>query len=219
MNYDLHSLLQLPLFLGMGRSELADIEQEVSISGTHAKRGTVLASENQPCNVLMLVGKGTVSVSTKSDDHSYEIDEILDAPLLIQPEYIFGIRQRYTATFRAHTFCEVIRIEKPMVLRLMELSMTFRLNMINVMATQSQRFAGRLWHQMHEDVEKRIIRFIKDRCVYPAGHKLLRTKMTVLARELGCSRLEVSEALHRLEEKQLLIVRRTIIEIPMLQLL
>ena len=25
MNYDLHTLLQLPLFLGMGRSELADI--------------------------------------------------------------------------------------------------------------------------------------------------------------------------------------------------
>ena len=31
MGYDLQSLLQLPLFLGMGRSELADIEQDVQI--------------------------------------------------------------------------------------------------------------------------------------------------------------------------------------------
>ena len=219
MGYDLQSLLQLPLFLGMGRSELADIEQDVQIGDTHAKRGTILASENEACTALVLVARGTVLASTRSDDHSYQIDETLQAPLLIQPEHIFGIKQRYTSTFSAQTYCEVIRIEKPMVLRLMELSMTFRLNLMNIIATQSQRNSRRVWHQMSEDIEKRIIRFIKDRCIYPAGQKQLRTKMTVLARELGCSRLEISEALHRLEGKQLLIVRRTIIEIPMLQLL
>ena len=219
MNYDFHSLLQLPLFLGMGRSELADIEQDVQIGDTHARRGTILASENEACTALVLVARGTVMASTRSDDHSYQIDETLQAPLLIQPEHIFGIKQRYTSTFYAQTYCEVIRLEKPMVLRLMELSMTFRLNLMNIIATQSQRNSRRVWHQMSEDIEKRIIRFIKDRCIYPAGQKQLRTKMTVLARELGCSRLEVSEALHRLEGKQLLIVRRTIIEIPMLQLL
>ena len=219
MGYDLQSLLQLPLFLGMGRSELADIEQDVQIGDTHAKRGTILASENEACTALVLVARGTVMASTRSDDHSYQIDETLQAPLLIQPEHIFGIKQRYTSTFYAQTYCEVIRIEKPTVLKLMELSMTFRLNLMNIIATQSQRSSRRLWHQMSEDIEKRIIRFIKDRCIYPAGQKQLRTKMTVLARELGCSRLEVSEALHRLEGKQLLIVRRTIIEIPMLQLL
>lgn len=219
MGYDLQSLLQLPLFLGMGRSELADIEQDVQIGDTHARRGTILASENEACTALVLVARGTVMSSTRSDDHSYQIDETLQAPLLIQPEHIFGIKQRYTSTFCAQTYCEVIRIEKPTVLKLMELSMTFRLNLMNIIATQSQRSSRRLWHQMSEDIEKRIIRFIKDRCIYPAGQKQLRTKMTVLARDLGCSRLEVSEALHRLEEKQLLIVRRTIIEIPMLQLL
>ena len=81
--------------------------------------------------------------------------------------------------------------------------MTFRLNLMNIIATQSQRYSRRLWHQMNENIEKRIVRFVKDRCIYPAGQKQLRTKMTVLARELGCSRLEISEALHRLEEKQL----------------
>jgi CRP-like cAMP-binding protein len=219
MNYDLQSLLQLPLFLGMGRGELADIEQMIPISGAHIKRGAILASENEACTALVLVAKGTVIASTRSDDHSYEIDEILQAPLLIQPEHIFGIKQRYTATFKANTYCEVIRIDKPMVLKLMEHSMTFRLNLMNIIATLSQRNSRRLWHQMSEDIEKRIVRFVKDRCIYPAGQKQLRTKMTVLARELGCSRLEISEALHRLEEKQLLIVKRTIVEIPMLQLL
>ena len=219
MGYDLQSLLQLPLFLGMGRSELADIEQDVQIGDTHARRGTILASENEACTALVLVARGTVMSSTRSDDHSYQIDETLQAPLLIQPEHIFGIKQRYTSTFYAQTYCEVIRIEKQMVLKLMEMSMTFRLNLMNIIATQSQRYSRRLWHQMSENIEKRIIRFVKDRCIYPAGQKQLRTKMTVLARELGCSRLEISEALHRLEEKQLLIVKRTIIEIPMLQLL
>ena len=85
MNYDFHSLLQLPLFLGMGRSELADIEQEVSIGSAHSRRGAILASENEACTALVLVAKGTVLASTRSDDHSYEIVETLQAPLLIQP--------------------------------------------------------------------------------------------------------------------------------------
>lgn len=219
MNYDHQLLLQLPLFLGMGHSELADICSQGPVTGMHMKRGTILVSENQACTALIQVVRGTVVASTRSDDNSYEMEEVLQAPLLIQPEYIFGISQRYTATFRAQTYCEVIRIEKPMVLRLMEKSMAFRLNLMNIVATQSQRYSRRLWHQMYEDIEKRIVRFIKDRCVYPAGQKILRTKMTVLAREIGCSRLEVSEALHRMEEKELLIVKRTIIDIPMLQLL
>ena len=152
MGYDLQSLLQLPLFLGMGRSELADIEQDVQIGDTHAKRGTILASENEACTALVLVARGTVMASTRSDDHSYQIDETLQAPLLIQPEHIFGITQRYTSTFSAQTYCEVIRIEKAMVLRLMELSMTFRLNLMNIIAMQSQRNSRRLWHQMSEDI-------------------------------------------------------------------
>ena len=63
MGYDLQSLLQLPLFLGMGRSELADIEQDVQIGDTHAKRGTILASENEACTALVLVARGTVMAS------------------------------------------------------------------------------------------------------------------------------------------------------------
>lgn len=43
--------------------------------------------------------------------------------------------------------------------------------------------------------------------------------MNVMAKELGCSRLEVSEALHRLEDRQLIVMRRSYIEIPTLQLL
>ena len=96
MNYDIQSLLQLPLFLGMGRSELADIEQEFPIGDAHTKRGTILASENEACTALVLVARGTVTLSSRSDDRSYEIIETLQAPLLIQPEHIFGIKQRYT---------------------------------------------------------------------------------------------------------------------------
>ena len=98
---------------GMAAEAEADIEQDVQIGDTHAKRGTILASENEACTALVLVARGTVMASTRSDDHSYQIDETLQAPLLIQPEHIFGIKQRYTSTFCAQTYCEVIRIEKP----------------------------------------------------------------------------------------------------------
>ena len=119
--------------------------------------------------------------------------------------------------YQTRTHCDVIRIEKKMVMKLMEISMTFRLNYLNVITTMTQKLHGNIWHPMPESIEKRIIRFVKDRSHYPAGSKSLRIKMNVMAKELGCSRLEVSEALHRLQDRKLIVMGRSCIRIPTLQ--
>ena len=217
--YSFTELLQLPLFLGMGRGEMDDIQENVRLVSSHAKKGQMIVTADQSCDSLIIVVKGEVTCITRSDDNSYSMEEHLQAPLLIQPEHIFGIRQRYTMSYRAYSHCDVIRIGKQMVLKLMEISMTFRLNYLNAVTTNSQKLHAGLWHPMPDEIDRRVIRFIKDHTHYPAGRKSLRIKMNVMAKELGCSRLEVSEALHRLEDRQLIVMRRSYIEIPTLQLL
>ena len=61
--------------------------------------------------------------------------------------------------------------------------------------------------------------FIRRHVYYPAGKKILYIKMTQLAKELGYSRLEISNALNALSDAERIILKRGIIEIPALQLL
>lgn len=217
MKYTTNDLLALPLFLGMNRDELESVSGIVNISDAPVKKGKVVVEAGKECKDLHIMIAGRLAFKTCSDDNSYSVVEKLDAPLLIQPECIFGLTQRYTSTVTTLSACRMMVIDKMKVVKLMELSSTFRINYLNIVTTQSQKYRRQIWHQWSQPIEKRVVRFFKNHCVYPAGEKRIYIQMNVLARELGCSRLEVSQALHQLEEKELIIMRRAIIDIPMMQ--
>lgn len=214
---DVKELMNLPLFLGMNKDELENVREDKGIQRKPVKRGMVIAGNDESCRELIIVVKGRLACTTHSDDYSYEMVEHVTTPAVIQPERLFGLYPRYSATFTALTPCEVMVIDKMAVLRLTEMSMTFRLNMLNLVATQCQRQIRKQWHQWPEEIEQRVVRFVKDRVLYPAGYKSLSIHMDILGRELGCSRLEISEALHSLEDKELIIIRRGKFEIPMME--
>lgn len=212
-------LLELPLFLGMSEAELSSYREEGLFSVGTLTRGTEIACRGDKVESLLVLTDGTVRCSTVADDGSYRMDELLHAPLLLQPECLFGMRQRYTTTYVATTACNIVAIRKMDVVTMMNRSIVFRINFLNAITTTAQRINAQTWHQQSADIPQRIIRFIKDRTQYPAGHKRLYINMVDLARELGCSRLEVSEALHLLEDRELIIMHRSSIEIPMMQML
>lgn len=216
---DVKELLSLPLFLGMNRDELDLVQENFAIVKGHVKRNTTIVADGDVCRGLTIVTEGMVECTTRSDDNSYVMEERLAAPLVIQPERVFGLHQRHSSTFRTLTRCKIMTIDKPMVIKLSEMSLTFRINLLNMVTTQAQRLVRQHWHQQSEKIEQRIIRFIKDHSIHPAGVKVLHIHMMVFARELGCSRLEISEALHCLQDKSLIKIRRGGVEVPMLQLL
>lgn len=219
MKFKTNDLLALPLFLGMNRGELESVGEIINISETLVKKGKTIVKAGKECKALYIIVEGRLTYETWSDDRSYSVQEKLDAPLLIQPERIFGLTQRFTSTATALTVCKMIVIDKMMVVKLMDISNTFRINFVNIVTTQSQRLQRQLWHQWPQTIEQRVVRFIKEHCAYPAGEKRINIQMNTLARELGCSRLEVSQALHSLEDKELVIMRRAFVEVPMMQLL
>lgn len=217
MKFKTNDLLALPLFLGMNRNELESVGEIANISETLVKKGKTLVEAGKECKTLHLIVGGRLAFETWSDDHSYSVVEKLDAPLLIQAECIFGLTQRYFSTVKTITACRMLVMDKMTVVRLMNISETFRINFLNIVTTQSQKLRRQLWHQWSDDIEQRVVRFIKEHCMHPAGEKRINIQMNILARELGCSRLEVSQALHSLEDKELIIMRRAFIEVPMMQ--
>lgn len=210
-------LLQFPLFLGMSRDNLARVVGHTKFGFMKCRAGEVIVKADTPCGQLHFLLSGTLKVEISSDDHAYTVVEQLSAPFILQPEAIFGYHQRFTHTFTAMTESSLIILDKDEVLRLSEEFLVFRLNLLNIFATQAQKLLRQPWRRFPETLTERIIRFLAQHCIYPAGPKTFYILMTRLAEEVGDSRLDVSRALNKMQLDGLVKLHRGRIEVPQME--
>jgi len=220
MNYELRlydHLLQFALFQGMSQGELLQLAGNTRLGFQKASAGHRIVRDGDPCRLLYFLIKGQVTVETSSDDYSYRLTEWLSAPWLVQPEALFGMTTRHTQTVVAQTEAHFITIDKDEMLRLLDDFLIIRLNLLNLLATQSQRRARTVWHRAPQTLEERISHFFTEHATYPAGRKELHILMEQLAVEVSDTRLNVSRTLNSMQQRGLIELHRGRIVIPMLE--
>jgi CRP-like cAMP-binding protein len=220
MNYELKlydQLLQFSLFQGMSRGDLMEVAGHTKFDFVKMPPGKRIIAEGDVCSHLFFLINGTILAETTSDDHVYRVHETLSAPCMLQPERLFGVWQRYTTTFKTETDCNFLVIDKQEVVLLLETQLVFRLNMLNLMATKSQRSERYPWRPAPKSLRERIVRFFIQHSLYPAGPKTFHILMKRLAEEVNDSRLDVSGVLNEMQQEGLIVLYRGRIEIPMLE--
>lgn len=210
-------LLLFPLFQGMSRDDLELVAGHTRFGFSKMNQGSTIVTEGDDCRQLLFLINGTLRVETMADDRSYMVVEQLEAPVILQPEVIFGYTQRYTHTYIAKTDVNLITVGKDEVLRLSEDFLVFRLNLLNMFATQTQKSSRLLWQHVPVTLEDRIVRFFAHHCIYPAGPKMFHVLMNRLAEELNDSRLDVSRALNALQRDGKIVLHRGRVEIPQME--
>ena len=210
-------LRQLPLFLGMNQEDIALVAGSTKFDFTTLEADEDIVKEGEPCDRLWFLLNGKVMTTACADDHSYKITEYIDAPNVLQPEHIFGLHQYYTRSFKTVTACNMMSISRNEVVKLTSEQDIFRINVLNMMAYQSQKLQRQLWHKKPSSLEQRIINFITDRCMYPAGRKVISIAMSCLAKELNDTRLNISKALNHFQQLGLIKLNRKLIEIDHLE--
>ncbi len=211
------SLLALPLFLGMSRSDLQEVAGKTVFDFKKYKDGTLIVHNGDSCQHLYFLLNGEICVITESDDYCYRIEEDIIAPEIFQPEQIFGLNQRFTRTYIAKSNCSIMCISKKDVMKLSDDFEIFRLNLLNLISTQTQKSNRRVLRVPPKNLCERITRFFESHCLRPAGEKTFYIKMTRIAEELNDSRLDISRALNLMEEQKLLQLYRGRIHIPALE--
>lgn len=201
----------------MSQSELLQLAGNTRFGFMKLPAGRLILREDEDCRQLFFLISGQISIESRSNDHAYLMSEWLSAPWLIQPERLFGAAPRHTQTVRTHTEVHLITLSKDEVLRLLDDFLIFRLNLLNLLSTQSQRLSRYPWRRMPLTLEERITRFLTDHAVYPAGRKELHILMSQLADEMGETRLNVSRTLNDLQRRGLVELHRGRIVVPMLE--
>lgn len=212
-------LLQFPLFQGMSRDDLSLVAGHTKFGFEKMPTRHVVIEEGGKADSLWFLLSGTIQIETQSADRTYRLTEQAEAPLMLQPESIFGYRQQFTHTYTTITDCNFLQLNKDEVMRLSESFLVFRLNLLNIFATQTQKQLAQPWRPCPHSLRQRVVRFMVDHSVLPNGPKTFYILMTQLAAEVGDSRLDVSRVLNQLQADGLLSLHRGRIDIPRLELL
>lgn len=201
-------LLQFPLFQGMSRDDLEIVAGHTRFGFTKMPAGKLVIKNGSACQQMFFLINGSVKIQSYAHDNGYSVEETVSAPFLLQLESVFGYYQCYTHDFTTTTDVNFLLLDKEEVVRLSEDFLVFRLNLMNLVATQTQKQLLQLWRRVPASLHERICRFFIQRCVYPAGSKVFNILMERLAEELNDSRLNVSKALNQMQRDGLIELHR-----------
>lgn len=210
-------LLQFTLFQGMSHADLMEVVTHTKIGFHKFPKGKCIVKAGDPCTQLVFLINGMVQAEQVADNRAYRVTERLQAPFLPEPERLFGIHQQYASTYTTLTDVNLITIDKQEVMLLLETQLVFRLNMLNMMATDNHRLQHHPWRPCPKTLRERLTHFFFAHCHYPAGSKTFYILMKQLADLLNDSRLDISQALNDMQTDGLLTLHRGRIEIPMLE--
>lgn len=198
----------------MSKTELTQIVGSVKIDFGHLQEGKTIIRQDQQCEGLCFLMQGKMLMQTESNDHSFVVSEAIEAPNVLQPEALFGLKTHYTHNFVAAADTSYIVIPKLSITQIMLNNEIFRLNLLNIISTKAQRYRHQLWRLEEGDLEHKITNFIFRHIEYPGGPKTLSIKMDDLALQLDESRLKVSHVLNQMNDKGLIRLSRKEIFIP-----
>lgn len=208
------TLLQLPLFQGLCHEDFTNILEKVKLHFTKHKAGEMIVKSGTPCDKLIFLLKGEISLQTTSKDGFLTFIEHIEAPCVIEPYALLGMNPSYVSSYVARTEAHTISISKSFVLSNLLKYDIFRLNYMNIISNRAQNMHARLWEKAPVDIEDKIIRFILIHTEKPMGEKIMKIKMDDFARCVDDTRLNVSKVLNTLQEQELLVLHRKEIVIP-----
>ncbi len=209
------TLNALPLFVGMNAEDLVAIIHHENITVDALEANEVFVLQGESCAKLAILMRGKMLVSTATADGQMCCEEEIAAPVLLEPDILYGIQRSWSSTIKAMEDCYLLLVEKNSVTRLMGRSEIFRLNYLNTLSSLSARRRQRLWAAPMMNPQRRLLQFLVAHTMYHLqGAKRFTAPMRYLGDCLGMSRKQVGLLLAELSEEGVLSYGRSEIIIP-----
>ncbi|MCQ2292621.1 MAG: Crp/Fnr family transcriptional regulator [Bacteroidaceae bacterium] len=213
-----HRLIALPLFQGLTREDALTMAGRARFDFRRPRHGALLAREGEECRALIFVIQGQIRMQERAADGSFTLEEYVNAPIVLQPERLFGRRNRYSKDIYAEgDDVQLLVVSKQDVRDILFSYTAFHLNYLNCVCSCQQLLLQRLWMPEPKNLRQRFIAFLRQHADQMRGHKRLIVGMNELAAHLLTTRLNVSRLLHELEDEGLIALQRGVIDIPAAQ--
>ena len=203
-----NTLLQLPLFQGMSRTELSEVVEKVKLHFLRIEAKKKIFSQGESCNKLVFLLSGELTSETHAPCGTFSLIETFDKPQMIEPHSLFGKRPSYKATYTAKSDVSLLTIDKQYIYGVLDKYEVFRMNLLNLLSNKAEQFHAHIWSISPQPLEGRLAHFVRSLCTTPHGPKTLRIRMDDLATLLDDTRLNISRVLNKWQQSGIIEMRR-----------
>ena len=202
----------LPLFQGISKEELLRMLERAKFNFVTAEPGEILFESTTAATQLVYILSGTVT-ATRIYPEGLQVVETFDAPMLFQPECLFGPNPTWRHTLVATTDVQMLLISKQDTLNHLMDFLTFRLALLNYLCGATDKEQAFLMQRVETTLTGKLINYLSRRVTTMSGKKIFKVSMKSLAMRLATSRLAISNCLRDLERTGALHVGRETITV------
>ncbi|MCU0408920.1 MAG: Crp/Fnr family transcriptional regulator [Bacteroidales bacterium] len=202
-----------PLLKGMNAGEIEAVLGRTNFRMRRFTAGTMIAGSGDPVTSLCLVVSGTVK--GEMVDYAGRVIKIEDipAPGALAAAFIFGSKNRFPVNVMALSDGDLLVIEKPDFLSVLEADERLLVNFLNMISNRSQFLSEKIKFLNFKTIKGKLAYFILQKA--EAGGDMINTGMTQtdLAEFFGVTRPSIARALGDMEEAGYISAKGRIIRI------
>lgn len=139
------TIMELPLFKGIGEEQLSLMLEKTSVEFLKFEDGDVISQADEIVSGVNFILVGRVRRTYMLDNFSLGIDEILGKGAVIGALHLYGLDTKYTATSTALGRVSIMRISKADYMNILLSDRIYMLNFVNYLSAAAQR--PRILHQ------------------------------------------------------------------------
>jgi CRP-like cAMP-binding protein len=177
------------------------------------QRGSLIAQQNAPCKALLILIDGKTNTSM-SDHHNRRISvEILTAPSLLAPAFLFGSSPFYPVDIEPLGDSLVMALPKETFLDLCKNDAQLLQAYLNLISSRAQFLSQRLLYLTTKTINEKIVHYLKQLKSKQNSHELtLPLSLTRLSELFAVSRPALSRSFKLMADNNLIARKgRTII--------
>lgn len=158
MNIDY--ILKAPFFNGMKEEEVLPFLLSPLNGRRTYKSDSFVALQGDECRSMYFLAEGQVLTQMVNEEGKQITIEVLDAPLMLAPGFVFGKDRRFPVNVKTTKDSEVILVNKEVFLDFLHHYPVAMLNFIRLLSNRSQLLSARLNQFALQGLKSRFLNYI-----------------------------------------------------------
>lgn len=210
----LDQLTKCNLFASMSEDEIQEALNVAGVKEQEFKRGDLIALQDEICNRLIILTKGSVKAEMSDPSGKMVKIEDISAPSPIAILFLFGPNNRFPVQVTAREDVSTMIIAKQSILQMLQSNKQLLSNYLDISAIYASTLRGKLHLMSFRTIRQKLAIYFLDLSKQADGNTVTldRTQKT-LAEYFGVSRPSLSRELSKMQEDGLILINKKEIKI------
>lgn len=202
---NLNDIVKLPLFKSLKTSDVEGVFSAIKLAETHFNKGDILALQDEPCNRLIILLKGSVKAEMSAPSGKVIKVEDIAAPNPLAILFLFGQNNCFPVQVTALENITTLVIPKLSVLKMLSLNETILTNYLDISADFAARLSKKLHFMSFRTIRQKLSMYLIELALRNGSNiaELDRPKSS-LAEYFGVSRPSLERELTNMQEDGLI---------------